>query len=504
MYVETYGCQMNVNDTEIVLSIMGKAGYTVSGTADEADVVFVNTCSIRDNAEQRVWKRLEELRAANRRLKRHERKVVGILGCMAERLKDTLLESGLVSVVAGPDAYRDLPHLIDIATGSAGGAGQRAINVVLSLDETYADISPVRLDDNGVSAFVTIMRGCNNMCSYCIVPFTRGRERSRPVQSIEEEVRQLSAQGYREITLLGQNVNSYNDTSTRVEQGLGLREDGLPALSSDGFRTIYKLGQGGVRFTELVDRISRIDPEMRIRFTSPHPKDFPDDLLALIRDRPNVCKQVHMPAQSGDTELLRLMRRGYSREAYLELAHRIRATIPGVTLSSDFISGFCGETEEMHRNTLSLLDEVQYEHAFLFAYSMRERTNAHRRLKDDVPEEVKQRRLTEVIERFRVHMLAKNADEVGRTHLLLVDGASRRSQDHLVGRTDTNKKVVVPKHFTSAEDGSQCSLEFGDYVAVRVVRVQGQTLFGEPLYRTTLTDFFNRHGAPWIESDKEE
>jgi MiaB/RimO family radical SAM methylthiotransferase len=298
-----------------------------------------------------------------------------------------------------------------------------------------------------------------------------------------DEVRTLSQEGYKEITLLGQNVNSYNDTSKLDEQPRpGLNPDGTPILSK-GFKTIYKLPKGGVRFTELVDRISQIDPEMRIRFTSPHPKDFPDDLLELIRDRPNVCNYIHLPAQSGSNTVLERMRRGYTKEAYLELVDKIRATIPGVTLSSDFIAGFCEETEEEHQDTLALLDAVQFEHAFMFAYSLREKTHAHRTYKDDVPEEVKQRRLNEIIETFRKYMLQKNRQEIGKTHLVLIDGPSRKASQDYVGRTDTNKKVILP------EAASQSDLQPGDYVAVRVTDMQGQTLFGEVLEKTTLVDY---------------
>jgi len=504
VFIETYGCQMNVSDTEIILSVMKKAGYDKCDTLEEADVVFLNTCAIRDNAEQKVWRRLEyirDLKSLNRFSNQQKKQpLVGVLGCMAERLKTKLLEKEkLVDVVAGPDAYRDLPRLLHIVDHEEQ---QHAVNVLLSADETYADIAPTRTSDSGVSAFVTIMRGCDNMCSYCIVPFTRGRERIRPIESILEEVKQLSDRGFKEITLLGQNVNSYCDQGSNNEtesEGMGLSNDGTPVLSNEGFKTIYKPKKGGIRFTELVDRVSKIDPEMRIRFTSPHPKDFPDDLLRLIRDRPNVCKQIHMPAQSGNTEVLDRMRRGYSREAYLELVDNIRTTIPGVALSSDFISGFCGETEEQHQDTLSLLDQVQYEHGFLFAYSLREKTHAHRKYSDDVPEDVKKRRLAEAIEIFRKRMIQKLEAQIGKTHLVLVDGTSKRSQEEWIGRTDTNFKVLFKKgnlaldeEIRSETDESVSQVKVGDYIQVKITSVSGATLRAEPICKTTLASFTRR------------
>ncbi|KAK5934577.1 hypothetical protein CgunFtcFv8_014966 [Champsocephalus gunnari] len=316
---------------------------------------------------------------------------IGILGCMAERLKTELLErEKLVDVLAGPDAYRDLPRLLTVADG-----GQQASNVLLSLEETYADIMPVHHTTHGNSAFVSIMRGCDNMCTYCIVPFTRGRERSRPISSILEEVRMLSDQGVKEVTLLGQNVNSYRDASEHQ-----LCSSGATRLS-EGFQTVYRRKEGGLRFSDLLDRVSRIDPDMRVRFTSPHPKDFPDEVIHLIAERGNICTQIHLPAQSGSSKVLKAMRRGYTREAYLDLVQNIRRIVPEVSLSSDFISGFCGETEEDHLQTLSLIREVGYNVGFLFAYSMRKKTQAYHRLEDDVPAEVKQRRLQGVYHSFQ-------------------------------------------------------------------------------------------------------
>ncbi|KAL6078297.1 CDK5 regulatory subunit associated protein 1 [Balamuthia mandrillaris] len=517
VFVETYGCQMNMSDTEIVLSIMQGAGFGRADSVEEADVIFVNTCAIRDKAEQKVWDRLNYLKSLKRQNKRQKR-VVGVLGCMAERLKTRLLESDrLVDLVVGPDAYRSLPSLLMEVEG-----GQHAMNVQLSIDETYADITPVRSSANQVSAYLSIMRGCNNMCSYCIVPFTRGRERSRPVDSIVEEVRQLSAEGVKEVVLLGQNVNSYNDLSlgpssyqyhADSRDSISASIDGedygedpdeeeeiegsSPQRLSRGFSELYKRKEWGVRFVELMDRVSRVDPEMRIRFTSPHPKDFPDDLLYLIRDRPNLCNAIHIPAQSGSTSLLKRMRRNYSRESYLALIERIREIIPGVSLSSDFIAGFCGETEEEHQQTLSLIKEIKYDHAFMFAYSMREKTHAHRKMQDDVPPEVKQRRLKEIVDLFYGIAAEKNTQEVGKRHLVLVEGKSKRSEHELFGRTDTNKKVIIPDVPVSSvyhpplqqHSNGMVKLNVGDYVVVEVESCTAISLRGVPLARTTLSHF---------------
>uniref|UniRef100_G3VNV9 Mitochondrial tRNA methylthiotransferase CDK5RAP1 n=1 Tax=Sarcophilus harrisii TaxID=9305 RepID=G3VNV9_SARHA len=427
VYLETYGCQMNVNDAEIAWSILEKNGYLRTNSLHEADVILLVTCSIREKAEQAIWHRLKRLKSVKaRRLKSQVPLRIGILGCMAERLKEEILQrEQLVDIIAGPDSYRDLPRLLTLAD-----SGQRSANVLLSLEETYADIMPVQTSPNATSAFVSIMRGCDNMCSYCIVPFTRGRERSRPVASILEEVKKLSEQGLKEVTLLGQNVNSYRDNS-EIQFN-----NAAPTNLSRGFSANYKMKKGGLRFADLLDQVSRIDPEMRIRFTSPHPKDFPDEVLHLIQERNNICKQIHLPAQSGSSRVLEIMRRGYTREAYLDLIHHIRETIPGVSLSSDFIAGFCGETEEDHLQTLSLLREVRYNVGFLFAYSMRQKTRAYHRLQDDVPEEVKQRRLAELITAFREGAAEANMAVVGHTQLILVEGPSKRSTTELCGRND--------------------------------------------------------------------
>ncbi|PNJ57434.1 CDK5RAP1 isoform 5 [Pongo abelii] len=495
VYLETYGCQMNVNDTEIAWSILQKSGYLRTSNLQEADVILLVTCSIREKAEQTIWNRLHQLKALKTRRPRSRVPLrIGILGCMAERLKEEILNrEKMVDILAGPDAYRDLPRLLAVAE-----SGQQAANVLLSLDETYADVMPVQTSASATSAFVSIMRGCDNMCSYCIVPFTRGRERSRPIASILEEVKKLSEQvillprppkvlglqGLKEVTLLGQNVNSFRDNS-EVQFN-----NAVPTNLSRGFTTNYKTKQGGLRFAHLLDQVSRVDPEMRIRFTSPHPKDFPDEVLQLIHERENICKQIHLPAQSGSSRVLEAMRRGYSREAYVELVHHVRESIPGVSLSSDFIAGFCGETEEDHIQTVSLLREVQYNMGFLFAYSMRQKTRAYHRLKDDVPKEVKLRRLEELITVFREEATKANQTSVGCTQLVLVEGLSKRSATDLCGRNDGNLKVIFPD--AEMEDvnnpGLRVRAQPGDYVLVKITSASSQTLRGHVLCRTTLRD----------------
>eukprot|EP01112_Ceratiomyxa_fruticulosa_P012606 TRINITY_DN349_c0_g1_i1.p1 TRINITY_DN349_c0_g1~~TRINITY_DN349_c0_g1_i1.p1 ORF type:complete len:582 (+),score=79.25 TRINITY_DN349_c0_g1_i1:243-1988(+) len=476
VFIESYGCQMNMADSEIVRSVLSNSGYLDAETPNEADVVFLNTCAIRENAESKIWSRLTELKA----MRKKRDITVGVLGCMAERLKTKLIESDkMVDLVAGPDAYRDLPRLL-----SKVDEGEQAINVLLSLDETYADITPVRTSSNKVSAFVSIMRGCNNMCSYCIVPFTRGRERSRDVQSILDEVKLLSDQGYKEVTLLGQNVNSYN----YIPDDHGELED---VKLRAGFKTIYKPTKSGVNFTELVNKVSGVNSEMRIRFTSPHPKDFPDELLHLISERPNLCKSLHIPAQSGNSNVLNRMRRGYTRESYMSLINSIRKILPNCAISSDFISGFCGESEQEHQDTISLLEEVKYEQAFMFAYSVREKTHAHRTMEDNVPEEVKARRLKEVIDTFHHNLQYKNAAEIGKVHLVLVEGHSRRSKDHLTGRSDTNKKINFPDIPIPSVDNPyhQSKPRVGDYVVVKIDESSGVAFKGTPILTCRLDDF---------------
>jgi tRNA-2-methylthio-N6-dimethylallyladenosine synthase len=432
---------MNFADSEIVNSILLEDGMKPVHEAESADVVLVNTCSIRENAETKVWNRLKELRSIK---KENGEMTVGVLGCMAERIKDRIIEQEhLVDIVVGPDAYRDIPRLLKEVDD-----GRKAVNVLLSLEETYADIAPVRTTGNGVSAFVSIMRGCDNMCAFCVVPFTRGRERSRPLESIIREIKQLSDEGYKEVTLLGQNVNSYLD--------------------------------GENTFTKLMDEASKVDPEMRFRFSSPHPKDFPDDLLHLIAERPNLCNYIHIPAQAGSDSMLERMRRPYTREGYLELIEKMKAIIPGVSLSTDIIAGFCDETEEEHKQTLSLMAEVEYDLAYMFAYSERERTLAARKFEDNVPEEVKKRRLSEIITQQRDIQERRNKEEVGRRHLVLVESTSKKSEDQLSGRTDTNKMVVFDRKDYAP----------GDYVEVEVTDTTSATLIATPIRKTTLTEYY--------------
>ncbi|XP_064404883.1 mitochondrial tRNA methylthiotransferase CDK5RAP1-like [Halichondria panicea] len=489
VYFETYGCQMNVNDTEVAWSILENVGYIKTSDPNSADVILAVTCAVRDNAEQKVWSRLDYFRSLKRKRSGELALKVGVLGCMAERLKTKLLETDkMVDLVAGPDSYRDLPRLLSITQ-----SGQSAVNVLLSLDETYADIMPVRINSETPSAFVSIMRGCDNMCSFCIVPFTRGRERSRDINTIVREVKALSEQGVKEVTLLGQNVNSYRDLSP----------SSLPHAYSDstllsrGFSTIYKDKEGGRRFAELLHQVSLVDPEMRVRFTSPHPKDFPDELLYLIREQPNICKHIHMPAQSGSTAVLERMRRGYSREKYLDLVQNIRAIIPDVTLSSDFMTGFCGETEEDHRDTLTLMEAVQYDMAYMFAYSMRKKTHAYHRMTDDVPEEVKKARLQELITTFHSIAAVRNQRFIGSEQLVLVEKTSKRSSTDFAGRIDGNIKVVfpikdVPCHMASHDSHTrQVKIKPGDYVHVKINSATSLSLRGIPIACTNL-QFYNQ------------
>jgi tRNA-2-methylthio-N6-dimethylallyladenosine synthase len=441
-YIETYGCQMNFADSEIVNAILLEKGMNPVSDAELADIILVNTCSIRENAETKVWNRLKEfrgLKAQNKSL------TVGVLGCMAERIKDQIIEEEqLVDIVVGPDAYRDIPRLIEEVED-----GRKAVNVLLSLEETYADIAPVRTTGNGVSAFVSIMRGCDNMCSFCVVPFTRGRERSRPLESILNEIRQLSDQGYKEVTLLGQNVNSYKD--------------------------------GNHTFSTLMDKASLLDPEMRFRFSSPHPKDFPDELLYLIAERPNLCNYIHIPAQAGSDSMLERMRRPYTRDQYLQLIEKMKGIIPGLSLSTDIIAGFCGETEEEHQQTLSLMREVEYDLAYMFAYSERERTLAYRKFEDDVPQEVKKRRLSEIISQQMSIQHRRNHDEIGHRHVVLVEGTSKRSEQQMSGRTDTNKIAVFDRN----------DFEKGDYVEVEITGATSATLIAKPIAKTSLRAYYS-------------
>ena len=443
LYLESYGCQMNFADSEVVASILVKDGYETTRNVDEADVVFINTCSIRENAEAKVRKRLTEFKSkkvANPNL------VIGILGCMAERLKKALLEEEkLVDLIAGPDSYRDLPNLIEEV-----GTGQKAVNVLLSRDETYADITPVRLDQGGVSAFVSITRGCDNMCSFCVVPFTRGRERSRDPKTIVEECKMLFADGYREVTLLGQNVDSYRWN-----------------LTSKG--EIKSETEATTNFAQLLEMVALVSPELRVRFSTSHPKDMVDEVLHMMASYENICPYIHLPVQSGNTEVLERMNRGYSREWYLDRIAAIRRIMPDCAITTDIISGFCGETEEQHQETLSLMDEVIYDYAFMYKYSERPKTLAERRFEDDVPDDVKGRRLEEIINKQLKHSLILNERQIGSIHKVLIEGNSKRSTEDYCGRTGGNKMVIFPKS----------SVEKGNYVHVKISSCTSATLFGE-------------------------
>jgi len=443
LYLESYGCQMNFSDSEVVASILAQDGYATTRNIAEADLVLINTCSIRDNAEQRVRNRLTEFQHHKQQ---NPELVVGILGCMAERLKKNLLEEEkLVDIVAGPDAYRDLPNLI-----SEVGTGQKAVNVLLSREETYADISPVRLDQGGISAFVTIMRGCDNMCSFCVVPFTRGRERSRDPKSIVAECHDLFNKGYREVTLLGQNVDSYRWN-----------------LSSKG--ELKNPTEEAMNFAQLLQAVANVSPLLRVRFSTSHPKDMTDDVLEVIASNHNVCNYIHLPVQSGNTAVLYRMNRGYTREWYLERIEAIHRIIPNCAISTDIITGFCGETDAEHRDTVSLMEKVQFDYAYMFKYSERPKTLAERKFEDDVPEEIKGKRLTEIIELQTAHSLAANERQVGTIQEVLVEGPSKRSELQFCGRNSRNSMVVFDRK--QAEKGS--------YVQVKITGCTSATLFGE-------------------------
>ena len=445
LYIESYGCQMNFSDSEVVASIMSKKGYNTTRNIDDADVVLINTCSIRDNAEKRVRNRLTEFK---KKKSDNPDMVVGILGCMAERLKKSLLEQEkLVDLVAGPDAYRDLPNLIDEV-----GTGQRAVNVLLSRDETYADISPVRLDKGGVSAFVTIMRGCDNMCSFCVVPFTRGRERSRDPQTIVQECTELFNNGYREVTLLGQNVDSYRWNITNKGE---IKDPKLPT----------------VNFAQLMEMVAKVSPELRVRFSTSHPKDMTDDVLHAMAKYENLCNYIHLPVQSGNSDVLKRMNRGYSREWYLQRIEAIHKIIPDCAISTDVISGFCGETEAEHKDTLSLMDAVKYDFAYMFKYSERPKTLAERKFEDDIPDEVKSKRLSEIIDKQLKFSLASNKKRIGLVEKVLIEGESKRSNEHMCGRTSRNSMVVFPKG-----NGKK-----GQYVNVKITDCTSATLIGKEI-----------------------
>ena len=436
-YIESYGCAMNFADSEVVASILGDKGYGITRHFQEADMIFINTCSIREKAEATVRKRLTEFRKVK---KYNPGLLIGVLGCMAERLKSKFLEEEkLVDIVIGPDAYRTLPALIEEAE-----SGQKGVNVLLSREETYGDISPVRLNSNGVTAFVSIMRGCNNMCSFCVVPFTRGRERSRDAESVVRECRDLFDEGYREVTLLGQNVDSYqwiNPESNAV-----------------------------VSFAQLMEKVALISPLLRVRFSTSHPKDITDEVLHTMKKYDNICKYIHLPVQSGSTRILQMMNRTYTREWYIAKVDRIRELLPGCGLSTDSITGFCSETEDDHQDTLSLFEYCEYDLAYMYFYSERPGTLAERRFQDDVPLEVKKRRLQEIVALHRIHSLKSMQREVGKTAKVLIEGDSKKSDAHWAGRSDNNKMVVFPK---------EGNFKKGDYADVYIESCTAGTLMGK-------------------------
>lgn len=472
LYIESYGCAMNFSDSEIVASILTESGFETTADFAVADVVLINTCSIRENAEQRVRNRLKEFTIAK---VKNPGMVVGVLGCMAERLKSKFLEEEkLVDVVVGPDAYRDLPNLIDRVDD-----GQRAVNVLLSREETYADINPVRLNSNGINAFVSIMRGCDNMCSFCVVPFTRGRERSREPQSIVAECTDLFNRGYREVTLLGQNVDSYkwSAESEKVKA-----EEPKPVLGMDLLDKILESGEDvsginpvdhskeGVSFAQLLEMVALISPELRVRFSTSHPKDITDDVLYTIAKYDNICKYIHLPIQSGNSRVLKLMNRTYNREWYMDRVAAINRIIPGCAISTDIITGFCSETEEEHQETLSMMDHVQFYFAYMFMYSERPGTLAAKRYADDIPDAVKSRRLKEVVAKQQEHSHERLKLLVGTTQKVLIEGFSKKSNNDYSGRSDQNTVVVFPV-------GE--NYKPGQYVDVRINRCTTATLIGE-------------------------
>ena len=434
-YIESYGCAMNFADSEVVASILLQHGFGATNNCREADLIFINTCSIREKAETTVRKRLTEFRSLK---KEKPGMLVGVLGCMAERLKEKFIEQEkLVDIVVGPDAYRSLPGLIQEAE-----TGQKAVNVLLSRDETYADIAPIRLNSNGVNAFVSIMRGCNNMCSFCVVPFTRGRERSRDASSIINECKNLFEDGYREVTLLGQNVDSYYWVDEQKDEQ--------------------------VTFAMLMEKVALISPLLRVRFSTSHPKDITDDVLHTIVKYENICNYIHLPVQSGSSRVLQMMNRTYSREWYIAKVNRIRELIPDCGLSTDMITGFCTETEEEHQQSLSLMEYCKYDLAYMYFYSERPGTLAAKRFEDDVPLDVKKRRLQEMVDLYRGHSLQAMEKEVGKTRKVLIEGTSKKSENDLYGRTDQNKVVVFPKG----------NLKPGEYVFLKIEKCTAGTLIG--------------------------
>lgn len=488
VYIKTYGCQMNESDTSIVTAILQDYGYRLVSDDSEAQIQLLMTCAIRDSAETKIWAKLNNLKKLKRDPK-HPLAQIGVLGCMAERLKHKILEtSNSVDIVAGPDAYRDLPRLFAVNKMSQ----EKAINCLLTFDETYSDIRPVtELGD--VTALISITRGCDNLCSYCIVPFTRGRERARPLPTILDEVRCLMSRGIKEVTLLGQNVNSYRDLTTSPESigRLDLMERvGSKENYAQGFRTVYKPRLRGLTFDVLLDEVAKISPELRVRFTSPHPKDFTDDVIEVIRKNPNIARCIHLPAQSGSDSVLARMRRGYTKQAYLDLVDRLRAAIPDVAITSDFIAGFCGETEEDHRETLDLIQKVGYNFIYMFPYSERAKTHAYHKHKDDVPYEVKTRRVSEIVKLFREQATYINKSLVGSIQLVLVESDSARASSEWQGRTTQNTKTILPKsQVVSLVDNSIRPIEPGDYVACMITEANSQTLKALPVNIISQADY---------------
>ncbi|MBL7882696.1 MAG: tRNA (N6-isopentenyl adenosine(37)-C2)-methylthiotransferase MiaB [Bacteroidia bacterium] len=446
LFLESYGCAMNFSDSEIVASILKDKGFETTKDFFEADVIFVNTCAIREGAEQRVRQRLNEYKKAK---KTNPDLIVGVLGCMAERLKSKFLEEEkLVDIVVGPDAYRSLPELIEIAE-----TGQKAVNVLLSKEETYADIAPVRLGSNGVTAFISITRGCDNMCAFCVVPFTRGRERSRDPETIVQEANDLFNQGYREVTLLGQNVDSYLWT------GGGLKKENP---TEDELKN-------ATTFAQLLEKVALVNPNLRVRFSTSHPKDMTDDVLYTIAKHENICNYIHLPVQSGNSRILEMMNRGYTREWYLSRIESIRKIIPDCAISMDIITGFCSETEEEHQDTLSLMEQVKYDFGYMFAYSERPKTLAERKYKDDVPADIKSRRLAEIVDLQLKHSAERTKQGLGKVHRVLVEGVSKKSKEQLFGRNSQSLVVVFPKE----------NYKPGDYVNVLAEECTGATLIGK-------------------------
>lgn len=449
-YIESYGCQMNFADSEVVASILGNSGFDSTNQFLDADLILINTCAIRDNAEQRVRHRLMHLSAVK---KKKKGAVIAVLGCMAERLKEKFLEEEkIVDIVAGPDAYRYLPGLIEEAE-----TGQKAVNVLLSREETYAEINPVRLNTNGITAFISIMRGCDNMCSFCVVPFTRGRERSRDYDSIVAEAKELYAAGYRDVTLLGQNVDSYRFSHDPKLVGKKLVD--------------AKYDEHVVNFAELLEMVALIAPDLRVRFSTSHPKDMTDDVLHMMAKYNNICKYIHLPVQSGNSRILEMMNRTYTREWYMQRIDAIRAIVPDAAISTDIIAGYCTETEEEHRDTLSMMQYVRYEMAYMFAYNERPGTVAAKKHTDDIPEEVKKRRLQEIVDLHRIHSLERNKEDIGKTYEVLVEGTSQRSDKDVYGRNSQNKVIVFEKN----------NYKPGDYVIVTVTGCTSGTLIGKPV-----------------------